>query len=384
MNKKALFLGILIVVIFTGSGFYSLTRSGSTQDSGSNPALEIWRNSLLSLTSSISLSVIDFVIDNDHFALDMYTDNLKNRIRGFDYIIIVNKNGKVLAHPDSTQILQDYNPGGLKPLGEKKSLIQEISGVYDIAYPVMLEDIRLGEIHLGIKDPWGTVKETKGGGDNLPKVLLMVAAFVGLILAIFGAIGSPGSSQATVSIPPATKERIEKLKQNNKDLETKVKDLQKKMKEVSEKGGASGEEVEVSKRLATLRNEESKLKESIDQKKSEMVKLEKEMEAKATASPPSPDLDKIKKQLSEKDKEINNLRTQIENIKAQADTQETVAKEGDVEEMKKEELELTQRIVKKRREEIILSQRVEAKRKEELALERKIEALTKKLKEMGS
>ena len=73
-------------------------------------------------------------------------------------------------------------------------------------------------------------------------------------------------------------------------------------------------------------------------------------------------------------------------MRAQAERKEAAegAPAADVEELKREELELTQRIVKKRREEIILSQRVEAKRKEELALERKIEALKKNLNEMGS
>jgi len=95
----------------------------------------------------------------------------------------------------------------------------------------------------------------------------------------------------------------------------------------------------------------------------------------------------LKDQLIQRDKQISELTTKINQLKTATSEQKIPATEGggkDIEELKKEELELTQRIVKKRREEIILSQRVETKRKEELALERKIEALQKKIKEMGT
>ena len=379
MNKKALFLGIFIVIIISGIGFYSINRSSHKIDQGDIPGLEIWKQTLLSLNSNIALSIVDFVIDNDHFVLKMYTSSIKSKIKGFDYLIIVNKEGKILSHPDSSQILQDYKPEGLIPLGEKKNLIQQntTKNIFDIASSIMLDDIRIGEVHLGIKDPWIDVGE-KPTSDNLPKILLIVAAFVGLILAIIGAIGAPSP---TTTVSPASKEKLEKFQKHNQELEKHIAELKKKLEEVSKKKGKISEkEVAVSERLVKLRTEETKLTKRLEEKKAEILKLDTEKVAMSA----SPEMTKIKQQLLSKDKEINNLKTQVENLKAQADTKTAEDHSVDLEEMKKEELELTQRIVKKRREEIILSQRVEAKRKEELTLERKIEALKKKIKETGS
>lgn len=387
MNKKSLIFGILAILVFVGAGYFALTRSNPQASSDGTSSYDIWEQTAISLGKSIAHATVDFVIDNDNFVLGMYVNNMKAKIKGFDYIIIVNKDGKILAHPDSTQVLQDYRPEGITPLGEGQSLVQlvEARNAYDIAVPVLLEDIRLGEVHLGIKNPFEE-SAAEASGDNMPKIILFASAFIGLIFIIFGAI-----SPATIKpVDAASGVEVTRLKKENSQLEATIGTLKKKMEELSKKKAeASRDEVKVAESIAKLRQEEAKIARSVDDMKAQLVQLEQQKET--MASQPSQtaggaDTKELRKKLDERETEINNLQTQIENLRAQAERKEAAeeAPAADVEELKKEELELTQRIVKKRREEIILSQRVEAKRKEELALERKIEALKKNLNEMGS
>ncbi|TES93767.1 MAG: hypothetical protein E3J87_01580 [Candidatus Cloacimonadota bacterium] len=380
MNKKSLFTGIIVVIIFTAIGFLSIKQSSSSTES---PGMKIWEQTLVSLNTNIAHSIIDPVIDNDNFLLEMYLSDIKGKISGFDYLIVINKDGKILSHPDSTQILQDYKPQGLEPLGDKKNLIQKIKKgekeIYDIASPIMLDDIRIGEIHLGLKNPW--IGVTGKTADSLPKILFLLAAVIGVILSIVGAVGTTAPVKTTGFT--ISKEEVEKLKKNKEELESNIDKLRKELTDISKKKKeTTGDETVTSERVSKLRTEEAKLLKSIDEKQAELTKLEEKKEVISS----SPETNELKNQLASKDKEIENIRAMLEEIKVKAETKTatTEVSAGDVEEMKREELELTQRIVKKRREEIILSQRVEAKRKEELALERKIEALKKKVKEMGS
>ncbi len=386
MNKKSLILGILAIIVFVVAGFFALTRSSPSAEPVSNSAREIWQQTTISLNHSISQAIIDFVIEDDNFVLGMYVNDIKSKIKGFNYLIVVNKEGKILSHPDSTQIFQDYNPQEISTLGENKNLIQfiESKNIYDVATPILLDDIVLGELHLGITNPW---TETQAqSGNNLPQIILLASAFIGLILIIFGAIGAPAAPK--MILPSASKTEIEKLKKNKLEFESTIASLKKKLQEASkQQQDSTGDEKEAIKRLAKIRSEETKLSKSIDDMKTEKLKLEQQKEAMSgVQSAASADSDAFERQIALKDNEINNLKAQIENLKVQAE-EKVVPHEVSAEEiegMKNEELELTQRIVKKRREEIILSQRVESKRKEELALERKIEALKKNLSSMGS
>lgn len=387
MNKKSFIAGIIIVLIFIAVGLFSIKTLGPSQQKDKTPvAIEKWEQALLSLNANIAFSIVDPVLDNDTYALRTYLSGVKNSVKGFEYLIVVNKDGKILLHPDSSQILQDYKPEGLKPLGDQKNLIQHITkgqqDVYDIATPIMLEGIKQGEVHLAVKNPWEA--KTEKTADNLPKILFIVAGVLGIIISIIGAVGSRGSAET--ALPSISREEIEKLKIDKQGLESKIIKLNKDFADISKKKKEiAGSETEITNRIAQLRIEEMKLLKSIDEKKGELIKFEQQMEA-MSASASSPEIESLKNQLVSKDEEIDNLQNQLENLKAQAgvnmSTEEVLV--GNIEGMKKEELEITQRIVKKRREEIILSQRVETKRKEELALERKIEALRKKLKEMGS
>ncbi len=384
MNKKSLIFGILAILIFVGAGFFALKKSNPGVGTDTGSPNEIWEQTVVSLGKNIAHSTVDFVIDNDNFALEMYVNDTRGNIKGFDYLIIINRDGKILAHPDSTQVLQDYNGEGVSPLGEKQSLVQYIEGknMYDIAVPVLLEDIRLGEIHLGITNPFGETT-TEASPDNMPKIILFASAFIGLILIIFGSIAPTTIKPVTAVVPNA---EIAKLKKEKSQFESTISTMKKKMEELAQKqAGVSEDDAKIAESIAKLRQEETKLTQSIDGKKAQLVQLEQQKETMA-AQPAGANAEEFTKQLDEKNNEINNLHTQIENLRAQAERKEAAeeAPAADVEELKTEELELTQRIVKKRREEIILSQRVEKKRKEELALERKIEALKKNLNEMGS
>lgn len=381
MNKKSLVTGIIVVIIFTAIGFFSFKQSSSSTE---NPGMEIWEQTLTSLNTNIAYSIIDPVIDNDNFLLEMYLSDIKGKISGFDYLIVINKDGKILTHPDSTQILQDYKPQELEPLGDKKNLIQKIKKgekeIYDIASPIMLDDIRIGEIHLGLKNPWIGVTG-KTGGSLPPKILFLLAAVIGVILSIVGAVGTTAPVKTTGFT--ISKEEVNKLKKNKEELESNIDKLRKELADISKKKKeTTGDETATSERISKLRTEEAKLLKSVDEKQTELTKLEEKKEVISS----SPETNELKNQLASKDKEIESMRARLEEMEVRAETKTATTKipASDVEEMKKEELELTQRIVKKRREEIILSQRVEAKRKEELALERKIEALKKKVKEMGS
>ncbi len=384
MNKKSLILGILAILVFVAAGLFALSKAMPAAGGGETSNKELWEKMAVSLAKSIAHSTVDFVIDNDNFVLGMYTQNIQNKITGFSYLIIVNKDGKMLTNPDSALILQDYTGGEFTPLGEKQSLVQlsETNNVYDIAVPVLLEDIRLGEVHLGITNPFGETIAADSP-DNMPRIILFASAFIGLILIIFGSIAPASIKPVTPAAPSA---QMSRLKKENAELEATISTMKKKMDELSKrKPAASQDEAKAAETVAKLRQEEKKLAQGIDDMKAQIVKLEQEKEA-AAAQPAGANADEFKKQIAEKDEDINKLKAQIENLRAQAERKEAAEKTpgADIEELKKEELELTQRIVKKRREEIILSQRVEAKRKEELALERKIEALKKNLHEMGS
>ncbi len=383
MNTKSLVLGIIVVITFSGVGFFAIQKSAPPQSSDPSP-IEIWKQTQTALAASVAHSIIDPVLDNDPFAVSMNISEIRNNIVGLSYLIIVNKNGKILLHPDSSQIMQDYNPTNLQPLDDKKNVIQSIKKddkeIFDIAVPVSLEGVKQGEIHLGIIKPWND--EQNAEPSNLAKILIIAAAFIGLVLTIIGAVGA--SKPAKTITPTISKNEIEKLKKEKEELTANIGELKREITNISkQKTQVTGDETKLSETIAKLRTEETKLTESIDEKKAEFIKLEQKHEAMG-ASPS--DIDDFKDQLSSKDSELEELKNQIENMKAKLDAKpraETPLPTEDIEEIKKEELELTQRIVKKRREEIILSQKVESKRKEELALERKIEALTKKLKEMG-
>jgi hypothetical protein len=383
MNKKSLIFGILAILIFVGAGFFALKKSNPSTPSDTNSSKQLWEDVVVSLGRSIAHSSVDFVIDNDNFALGMYVNNIRQKIKDFNYLIIVNKDGKMLTHPDSAMVMQDYTGEGLASLGEKRSLVQlqEAQNVYDIAVPVLLEDIRVGEIHLGINNPF-TNASVERTPDKMPQIILFASAFIGLILIIFGSIAPTTIKPVSTGAPNAA---MNKLKEENARLESSIATMKKKMEELAkkQKEGAPAGDAEAAERVAKLRQEETKLTKAIDDRRAEMVQLEKQKEAMA-ARPAGANAEEVKRQLNEKEIEINNLKAQIENLRAQAERKEAAveAPAADVEALKKEELELTQRIVKKRREEIILSQRVEAKRKEELALERKIEALKKNLNGM--
>ena len=381
MNKKSLIFGILIVIIFCASGFFSIQKSNASPSNGQIPGEQEWKEVLLSLNASISHSIVEYVIDNDNFVLEMFLSEIRNKIKNFDYLIVTNKDGKILVHPDSTQILQDYKSKGLQPLGNKKNLIQRIKkgedNIYDIATAVTLEEAKVGELHLGIKSPWKRIKNETT--NNLPMILLIVSGLIGLILSIVGAFGS---SAPITTIDITTKKKIEELNKKNEELKRDKETLKKRLADSSkQKGKISEEEKTAAKRIEELKTEKTTLLKTIEEKKVELAKLG---EKKLTT--PSPEVNRLKEQLGLKEKETEKLKKQIEDIKTKVEkgTTEKEISSEDIEEMKKEELELTQRIVKKRREEITLSQRIETKRKEELALERKIEALQKKSKELGS
>jgi hypothetical protein len=390
MNKKSLVSGIIIVIIFSLIGFYSIRKTSPAPQKADTQGMDIWKQTLSSLTANIALSTIDYVIEDDHFALGIYVSDIKNKINGFDYLIIIDKDKKILVHPDTTQILKDYKPEGLQRLGNKNSLIQQINKdgneIYDVAIPIMLEDIRLGEVHLGLKNPWKeTPKVTVPAGSALPKILLLAAAFIGIVISIFGARGTPPVTVETI-VPIISQVALENLRKDRTELQSNVKKLKQQINDISKsKAVPTEDENETSKRIATLRMIETKLLKSIDVKKAEINKIEEQKQT-ISSSVSSTETNKLKEQLDLRFKEISNLKSQLEKMRQQGvpEAATQVAPQSNIDEMKKDELELTQRIVKKRREEITLSQRVETKRKEELALERKIEAIKKKLTGMGS
>ena len=392
MNKRALISGIIIVLILTAVGFVSVKNITPPSKKNTTPqGMKEWQQTLVSLNATIANSLIDAVLSNDPFATAEVVSGIKNNIKGLEYIIIVDKNGKILYHPDSNQVLQDYTPQELKPLGEKGFLIQKTKkgkkNIYDVGNPIAVADKKIGEVHLGIVDPW--IQQTKPKQSNLPNIILIVGAVLGVIIAIIGSTGKTAADDITYTPPKISPVEVEKLKKDKKQLETSISQLQKELKDLSNKKKQYTPEDEkgINKRVAILKEEERKLVQSIDEKKAEITKLENKKEALSTTVQASPEINKLKDQLIQKDKQISELTNKINQLKTATGTQKIPATEGggkDIEELKKEELELTQRIVKKRREEIILSQRVETKRKEELALERKIEALQKKIKEMGT
>lgn len=148
-------------------------------------------------------------------------------------------------------------------------------------------------------------------------------------------------------------------------------------KETTEKEGLSPEEID---RLETQRDylkEEIKELEKEDEKVTEEIarkqKMKKDLESEIELLE-----EKKETALAEAEQEARELEEESEEIQEEEQPEEVLLFEDLLGEKskekaeKKEELELTQRIVAKRREEIALSGKVEAKRKELMELEKKI------------
>jgi len=114
--------------------------------------------------------------------------------------------------------------------------------------------------------------------------------------------------------------------------------------------------------------------------KAEITKLENQIKNfKLQLQQVITDIEVKRKEEATLTEKIKQLKTQASQISSTAMPASSV----DLEKKKKEEIEITQRIVAKRKEEIALSQRIELKRKKELELTGRIELLEKKLKELG-
>lgn len=209
----------------------------------------------------------------------------------------------------------------------------------------------------------------------MPSVIAFIVFFLAGAVLTKGAVSQGTVARKTTKLTPELENQIQQLKEEinrleetkadvteavakeqkkQKDLENEIKLLEGKKGEIPA-GSAEGLTEEIIEKQKTKEN----LQAEIEQLKEEKEGIAKELEVSKEAAVAAAAEAATKEEESEEELLFDNLL---------GEDSKTSAK-------KKEEIELTQRIVAKRREEIDLSSKIESRRKELLELQQKIEKL---------
>ncbi|MEJ5307265.1 MAG: hypothetical protein WHT27_03065 [candidate division WOR-3 bacterium] len=425
--KKSTFIILLIisifiilcinaVIVFIFAPAKSTGEKVSTKELLQNERTEMAFN----IASVIAGAVLEPLLDEDEAPImDVAMNTVKNSNGLIDYVIVVNTDGVVFGDSKQpTNVLKPFNYQNIKLLKSENRLVQDVDqNISDIALAIKTGDKKRGEVHIGIKK---VVFEDKSGEKKQTPILAVILNLViGLVLSVVFAtvISSKLSSGADfVNLRSAKIDELRKQeeelqktlasKQNEiKSKEQKIAELERKIKETGSKYDEvdriiKESEQEINEKRRQIEFYENKLNELIEKQKNlkeELDKVKENQSSDQELKMLKNQIDTFKIQLQQimndieiKRNEEQKLVERINQLKLQASQmpQGVPAAEGlsniDLEKKRKEEFEITQRIVAKRKEEIALSQRLELKRKKELELTGRIEMLEKKLKEMGN
>lgn len=417
--KKGNLIIVIIVgftavsILMTGAGFFLLSGSSSSdiEKIMNDERIE----SSVNLANVIAAASIDPLFMEDDFVINEIINNAVDASNGLiNYIYVLDDNKKVWGDTKNpTNVLKPFSDKNIKLLASEARKIQKIDDkIFDAAVPIMAGKNKIGEVHLGMAYPTVTGSDSSPG--IIPFIIMLAIGIVGtgiITVVVFKILSNVGAEFAT-SLKSAKLDEFRKQEEEaQKGLTAKnmeVKNAEKKLTEINDKIKEMGSKYD------EVQNTIDKSDQIIEEKKKQAEFYEKkigELEAKQKGMKDSGEDSKsliaAKKELMTIKSQVNNFKLQLQQTIAEIETKrkeenELTAKlkslqnqqaqgagsapvsSQDIEKKKREELEITQRIVAKRKEEIALSQRIELKRKKELELTGRIELLEKKLKEMGN
>ncbi len=406
---------VLISIVMTGLG-YVMTSKGESGDV--KKMMEDERiETAVNLANVIAAASIDPLFNEDDFVIN---ETINSALKASDgliaYIYVLDKNKKVWGDTKNpTNVLKPFSDSKIKTLKSENRSIQKISEtIFNAGVPILAGKNKIGEVHIGVKYP---VVSDSSSGSFMPFIIMLITGIVGAIIIsvlVSKLLANAGAEFAT-SLKSAKLDELRKQEdeaqkdlsaknKNIKETESKIEETNAKLKEI----GSRYDEV-----MKTIDNSDEKLAEKekqmnfFENKISELEKKQKELKSDKVSAK---DIVGTKKELVTLKSQVNNFKLQLQQTINEIETKRKeentltdrikqfkidLSKAGtgagaapissqDIEQKKKNEIEITQRIVAKRKEEIALSQRIELKRKKELELTGRIELLEKKLKEMGT
>lgn len=417
--KKGNLLIVIIVgfsvisILMTGAGFFFL--SGSSSSDMEKIMNDERIESAINLANVVAAASIDPLFMEDDFVINEIINNAVDASGGMiNYIYVLDDNKKVWGDTKNpTNVLKPFSDKTIKVLSSENRKIQKIDDkIFDAAVPIMAGKNKIGEVHIGMAYP--KVGETDASPGIIPFIIMLAIGIAGtaVIAVIVSKILSNVGAEFATSLKSAKLDELRKQEEDaQKGLTAKnmeVKNAEKKLADINDKIKEMGSKYD------EVQNTISKSDEIIEEKKKQAEFYEKKIEELENKQKNMKDSGEDSKSLIAAKKELMTIKSQVNNFKLQL--QQTIAEiemkrkeekdltaqlkslqnqqaqgagngpvsSEDIEKKKREELEITQRIVAKRKEEIALSQRIELKRKKELELTGRIELMEKKLKEMGN
>lgn len=417
--KKGNLLIVIIVgfsvisILMTGAGFFFL--SGSSSSDMEKIMNEERIESAINLANVVAAASIDPLFMEDDFVINEIINNAVDASGGMiNYIYVLDDNKKVWGDTKNpTNVLKPFSDKTIKVISSEKRKIQKIDDkIFDAAVPIMAGKNKIGEVHIGMAYP--KVGETDSSPGIIPFIIMLVIGIAGtaVIAVIVSKILSNVGAEFATSLKSAKLDELRKQEEDAQkgltaknmevknaekklaDINDKIKEMGSKYDEVQNTISKSDEIIEekkkqaefYEKKIAELENKQKNMKDSGEDSKSLIAAKKELMTIKSQVNNFKLQLQQTIAEIEMKRKEEKDLTAQLkslQNQQAQGPVNGPVSSE-DIEKKKREELEITQRIVAKRKEEIALSQRIELKRKKELELTGRIELMEKKLKEMGN
>lgn len=425
--KKSTFITLFIIAIFVilcinaVIVFLFTPAKSSGEKVNTKELLQNERTEMgFNIASVIAGAVLEPLLDQDEAPImDIAINTVKNSNGLIDYILVVDSEGTLFGDSKQpTNVLKPFNYQNIKLLKSENRLIQDVdNNIVDVGLAIKTGDKKRGEVHIGIKKV--AFEDKSGENKQSPIVAVILNIIIGIILSVIFAlvISSKLSSggdfvnlrSAKIDELRKQEEELQKTltsKQNEiKSKEQKIAELEKKIKETGSKYDEvdriiKESEQEINEKRRQVEFYENKINELVEKQKNLKEEIDKVKESQTSDQELKMlknQIDTFKIQLQQiisdievKRNEEQKLSERINQLKMQASQipQGVQSGEGvsniDLEKKRKEEFEITQRIVAKRKEEIALSQRLELKRKKELELTGRIEMLEKKLKDMGN
>ncbi len=405
----------IISIAMTGVGFVLLSGGGGDSDAG-KIIEERTIESAVNLASVIAAASIDPLFMEDDFVINEMINKAVEASGGnIDYIYVLDDNKKVWGDTKNpTNVLKPFSDKSIELVKSENRKIQKINDrIFDAGVPIIAGKNKIGEVHLGMKYP--DIPISSSSPEIMPFIIIFVIGIIGALgiaFAVSKVLSNVGAEFAT-SLKSAKLDELRKQEEDaQKSLTSKnmeVKESEKKLDEINMKIKELGSKYD------DVQNTINKSDEIIADKKKQADYYEKRIEELAEKQKNMKDDAESSKMAGVSKQELVTLKSQVNNFKLQLQQtineienkrkeekaltekikslQTNAAKAGgaagpvssqDMEKKKREEIEITQRIVAKRKEEIAMSQRVELKRKKELELTGRIELMEKKLKEMGN
>ncbi|MGE3063699.1 MAG: hypothetical protein AB7T10_08715 [bacterium] len=416
--------GIVAIIILMSIIVFALSpKPAKTDSTGIKDKLtEERNNAAINLASVIAAASIGPLLDEDEAPImEMIIATVENSKGMIDYIYVIDTENNIWGDSKNpTNVLKPFNDSRIKTLTNEDRLIQSIDdNLFDAGVPIRTGNKKRGEVHLGMKKISDV--QTPQTSSGSPVIGVAASFGVGLVGAIILAIimsnmlgggGGEFASLRSAKIEELRKQEddaqracnnklaeVKKAEQRLDEMNKKIKETGSRYDEVDKIIRESDQEIAEKKKqieffenkINELTEKQKSLKDNIDKSKGSDMSNEELKMVKNQVDTFRLQLQQIMSDIESKRNEENSLNQKIQQLKSQSAQLSSASPAGgtavntaELEQKRKEEIEITQRIVAKRKEEIALSQRVELKRKKELEITGRIEMLEKKLKEMGN